>query len=303
MTEESLMGPAEYLGHQLLLDLQESKGHVPKSVFFKTWCIGARYLEDEHGFDVKLPRYWFRYGELVDQESINEQFYFRRSTSWGQKCAPVYDIDRDEFKLPDGGQRLIDNAVKWVINRFGKRDSAFVRQHQYTVYSPNQFIRTYSELRDYLDYTNLEEQAPLTRYPDYESNQEIVEHLLDEMLVTYPEDGFSEMYDLYLRWDDTARMMLAQGPNFTEFRNFLEDFIEALSESVIRIEYNSSIPEERLEDWERRKRRVIQDYRENLNRDRADLLRTDQSSGVLEQVSESYDEAVLDDMSDMTERH
>lgn len=298
MGGDSQLGPEEYLGHQLLLRLQESMGKVPRSVFFKTWCITDRYLEREHGVPLNLPRYWFKYGELVHEKSLpNDEFYFVQSGPWsGRSYHPVYALDFDSFNLGNVDKRALDNAVDWAISRFGGRDTEQVKSYQYLVYAPNEFIRTYSELRDYLEYTKLGQQAPLTRFPNYDSNEEVVEHLLDQMVIAFPEEEFGEMYTLYLRWDDTARLMLEQGPDYSEFEDFLEEFIEALSEAIIRLKHNQNIPDSRLEKWKDNREEVKSDFEADLSERRSRHLSKRKPSGLLNQVSKTYDETVLEDM-------
>lgn len=291
-----MMGPAEYLGHQLLLKLQERQGHVSRSVFFKTWCITSRYLEDELECNVELPRYWYKYGEIVDEISMNDDFYYSRTMPWGRKYIPLHDLSVDDFDVDESTRSKVDKGVKWAASRFGKRNTAYVKNYQYSIYSPNEFIRTYSSLRDYLEYTDLDEQAPLARYPDFNSNQDVVIHLLDEMQLTFPEDRFDEMHRLYLRWDDTARLLLDQEDDFSEFNEFLDEFIEALSRVEIQLKYHENIPEPRLQRWFDEREITKETFEDSLSDKRQLLMQEREPSSLLNKVSESFDETVSADL-------
>jgi hypothetical protein len=299
MSSSEQLGAAEYLGHQLLLRLQDTKGHIPRSVFLKTWCIASRYLEDEFDYDSGVPRYWYRYGEIVDETSINGDFYYRRTTPYGLKYQPVYDISAEDFDVPRDERHQIETVAESVVGRFGKRNTRAIKEHQYTAYAPNEFIRTYSELRDYLEYTKLDEQTPLMRFRGFESNEEVVEHLLDQMSTSYPDGRFEEMKPLYLRWDDTVRMILDQGPDYDLIESLLDSFIEALSQSVIQFEFNSNLPEERIERWSEEVDDAVDDFRQDLERERNRVLENRDSSGILNQISEEYDSEVNSEIEDL----
>lgn len=292
MSSSEQLEAAEYLGHQLLIRLQDTMGHIPRSIFLKTWCIASRYLEDEFEYDAGVPRYWYKYGEIVDETAINDDFYYQRSTPWGRKYQPVYDVSAEDFEVTDEERQQIEQVAESVVGRFGRRDTQAVKEHQYTAYAPNEFIRTYSELRDYLEYTKLDQQAPLLRFRGFESNEEVVKHLLDQMSTSYPDGRFEAMKPLYLRWDDTVRMVLDQGPDYDLIESLLDSFIEALSQSVIQLEYNSNLPEERVERWSEEAGEAIDNFKQDLNRERSKVLGEREQSGVLDQVSEEYDEEI-----------
>lgn len=295
MGEGSRFGPAEYLGHQLLLKHQETRGYIPRSVFHKLWTITTRYLQDEYNYDVELPMFWYKYGEMADEASVNNDFFYRRSAPWaGANYAPVYDINPEEFEVTEDEQSIISQGVNWSIRRFGRRKTRFLKQHQYLVYAPNEFIRSYSELRDRLQYTNLDEQQVLHGDFEVDSNEELVISLLDEMVINFPagKPGFSDLENLYLRWDDTARMLIEQTGDFGELDKFLDDFIAGLSRAVLQLEYHENIPSERFSDWEESAEEAYEDLVRIVSEHRNPLLEKRSDSGVLSRISETYDEDI-----------
>jgi len=299
MTEDGEFSASEYLGHQLLIRLQEEKGHISRSFFFKAWCLADRYIESELDFETGLPRYWYMYGEIPDETTVSDEFYYSNTTSWGRKYQPIYNIDLSRFDISKEEKDILDQGVRWAISRFGKRNTDFVKSLQYTEHAPNEFIRTYSELRDYLEYTDLDNQAPLQRFPEYESNQEVVEHLLDEMMITYPKEDFEEMYKLYLRWDDTARILLNSGVPFSEFEDFLDRFIEALSKVVIQISFSEDMPPNRVDRWQDERDDAKEEFADWLTTQRNELLDGRESSGLLDDLAEPYDQSVENSMSEL----
>lgn len=298
------LGAVEYLGHQLLLSHQKQRGMVPKTVFHKLWCISARYLEDEEGIDIGLPRYWYKYGEIVDEESVNDDFYGISSAPWGGRAyKPVWELDSDDFHIEPEEKETIDHTVKWTLNRFKLRRAPYLESYQYSVYSPNEFIRAYSELREHLQNTDLESQEVFTQHAsrpefDVESNRELVTEYLDLLVLTYPEneDGYNSFQDLFLRWDDTARLILKQDEPYEQLEDFLDEFVEVLSKAVLQMKYNENIPEERLGGWASKADQAVSDFEEYLENYRAELLAERKMSGVLDSVADTYDETVISDL-------
>lgn len=294
MGGEQDLGRAEYLGYKLLQELEASKGLVPRSFFFKVWCITDHYLQDEYEYASELPRYWYKYGELVDEQSIG-RFYNAPSAPWGgQRYYALPDIEEEQFEVTERGKEVIQRAVGWAIHRFGKANTRQVKAHQYMVYGPNEFIRTYSELRDMLDYTDLTSQSILPQSGDEtQSNTDLVENHLDQMISTYPdEEEYDFVYDLYLRWDDTARLLIEDEPQYEALFEFLDEFIGALSQCVLRFEYKSYIPSTRLDKWANDKESDRKTFETDLEETRSALLSNRETSGVLESVSEAYDQTV-----------
>lgn len=300
----STFGAAEYLGHQLLLHHQEQRGLVPKTVFHKLWCISDHHLSGNYGIDIGLPRYWYMYGEMVDEVSVDTGFRTAPSAPWGgQAYKPDWDLERSDFDITDEQRELIDSTVTWTLNRFDRRETRYLEFYQYQTHSPNDFIRAYSELRAHLQYVNLDVQdvlTPLAIRPGFEaeSNEELIEAYLDEMLITYPENipVFADFQTIYLRWDDTARLLLNETDAYAEFDDFLDRFIEALSKDVLKLTYHDDIPPERLEQWEAEADEATAEFESYLAARRSSLLETRELSGTLEDVSETFDETVLSDL-------
>lgn len=290
-------GAPELLGYRLLERLQESRGLVPKTVFHKVWSLSDRHASEEHGVEIGVPRYWYKYGEIVDEGSVDDGFFVSPSAPWGgQAYKPVYDHDSGEFDVTDRERRVVDETVAWALERFGDRAAQELEEYQYERYAPNEFVDSYSELRALLQYTDLDQQAPLTLFdparPDAEG--ELVERYLDEMVATFPDDEpvFEPLSDVFLRWEDTARLLVEQGYDYARLEEFLDGFVHVVSETVLRLQFTSGIDEDRVAEWRSERDRRIDQFASTLRDRRRDLLRDREQSGVLRSVSETYDDAI-----------
>jgi hypothetical protein len=293
------LGPWEYLGYKLIVKIKErSKRQISRSKFLKLNCVADRYLQDELDCDIGLPRYWYKYGEILDEHSTNREYFHAPSARGfsGQQYLTSREYATDEFDITDEEKELIDEAADWIALRFAKRNVEQIKAHQYRTHAPKEFIRAYSELRELLD-SNFEEQAILTRYSSKDaSNQELVTDLLDEMLMTYPKQRYEDMHGTYLRWDDTARLLVEDEPDYDVLKEFLDDFIEALSKVELRFEHASNVPEDRLDRWWGERDDILNDFERELENRRTSLLKDTEPSGELESVAEGYNEAVVNMM-------
>lgn len=290
------LGPQEYLGYRLIVKIKErSKRQISRSKFLKLNCIADRFLRDELDTDIGLPRYWYKYGEIMDEQSINGEFYHAPAARGysGQQYLTSREYDDDEFDIDEETREKINDAVEWTALRFAKRNADEIKNYQYQVQAPKEFIRAYSELRERLDVSNLEQQTVLGQFPSgEEGNKELATDLLDEMLLTYPKDEYDTIYDLYLRWDDTARLLIEDEPDFDALNEFLDEFIEALSKVELRFEHSEHVPEERMERWREERDDALDDFEATLRERRKELLRDRDPSGELERVAEEYNETV-----------
>jgi hypothetical protein len=297
MSEQSgELGPQEYLGYRLIVKIkQRSRRQISRSKFLKLNCIADRFLRDELDTDIGLPRYWYKYGEIMDEQSINGEFYHAPSARGyrGQQYLTSREYDDDEFDIDEETRERINDAVEWTALRFAKRNADEIKNYQYQVQAPKEFIRAYSELRERLDVSNLEEQTVLGQFSSSEEgNKELATDLLDEMLLTYPKNEYDTIYDLYLRWDDTARLLIKNEPDFDALNEFLDEFIEALSKVELRFEHSEHVPEERMERWREERNNALDDFEATLREMRKELLRDRKPSGELDKVAEDYNETV-----------
>jgi len=303
--ESGKLGAPEYLGYQLIVKIkQRSKRQISRSKFLKLNCIADRFLRDELDADIGLPRYWYKYGEILDEQAINGEFYHAPSARGfsGQQYLTSREFSPDEFNITEEERQKIEDAAEWTALRFAKRNAEQIKSHQYRAQAPKEFIRAYSELRERLDVSNLEEQTVLAYVTEAEDgNKELVIDLLDEMLLTYPKDEYDSIYHLYLRWDDTARILAEQERDFDALNEFLDEFIEALSKVELRFVHSENVPEERLEGWNVQREETMDEFEQILQDRRSELLSGQEPSGELEKVASEYNEAAANLMQRMND--
>ncbi|WP_435180435.1 hypothetical protein [Halorussus sp. AFM4] len=295
--DEPEFGEPEFLGWLLLKRLKEqSDDQISRSKFLKLCCIADRRLINVHGYEVGLPRYWYMYGELASEHEFSERFYNAPlAIGWdGQQYIPK-ELQVDDFDVSEEGLEFIPNAVDWTVRKFGRQNVEKIKQHQYEEYAENEFIRQYSELRWLLSTIDLGKQERLPNYgTSGESNEEYLRRQLDEMMAAYPDDEerYEDMKTLYLRWDDTVRLMVDQSVEYSRIAEFLDEFIQTLSKVVLRFAYNQNISDERLMDWEEDAAEEQAEFTTHLKNVRTELLRGRSRSTELDRVSDAYSQSI-----------
>lgn len=294
--EELEFGEPEFLGWLLLKELKEqSDDQISRSKFLKLCCIADRRLVDTHEYEVGLPRYWYMYGELANEHEFTGRFYNAPlAIGWdGQQYIPK-ELHSDLFDVSEEGLESIPKAVNWTVREFGRKNVEEIKQHQYEEYAANDFIRKYSELRWLLRTVDLGRQERLGNFGSGgESNEEYFKRQLDGMMSAYPdEERYEDMKRLYLRWDDTVRLMVEQSVEYSRIAEFLDDFIEVLSKSVLRFVDSQHISEERLSNWEEDAAEEKADFTSHLTEVRSDLLRSRSRSTELDRVSDTYSQTI-----------
>lgn len=319
-------GEPEFLCYRLLVRLkEESDAQITRGKFLKLPCLADEYLQREHNLDIGFPRYWYKYGEITSENDLNDDFYKSgqavgfsarqyvpsddiKNIGWEDQqrfgedndlYLPFDEIEEDDFNVDEDNRRLINDAVRWVTHKFGTSPVREIRRYQYQTHAPREFIRAYSELRWQLE--NIEPtQTGLPGQEKVRSRKDIIEDLLDEMVITYP-DEFTEMETLFLRWEDTARLLLNNGTDYNQLEKFFESFVESLSKVELRFHFNQNISEERLERWNEEAAQVREEFEVELDEERQGLLleQPDNAVSEFDKVSEPFDEAVLADLEEI----
>jgi len=203
-------GQSEYLGYLMLEHLYEVDNRpVSRSKFWKLCCIADRRLIDQEGIDIGFPRYWYKYGELASAHDLSRDFFNAPSARFwsGQEFHLDREIPEHEFDVSPDVRDAIKRAVRTTVDRFGKDSVDEIKAHQYRKHPPNDFIEAYSRMRAQFESVNLNKQELLFEHTEGGTDA-YFEHLLDEMLDTFPRRRYEEVLALYLRWDDTMRLML-----------------------------------------------------------------------------------------------
>lgn len=290
-------GPQEYLGYLLIKeyhDLYDSP--ISWSKYWKLCCIADTYLMDELDVDVGFPRHWYKYGETAEFASIDRSYLQAPSARFwdGQEVLPDREIPETEFDVTEEQRDAVVEAVQWVLAEFGDQEVAFLKEHQYTEHAPNQFIQEYSELRAIFQSVDLDIQRLISEFYEDEEKNFVVEKL-NAMVETFP-NAYAEVENEYLLWDDTMRMMLENEADAVELKQFLDTFIERLSEIVLRFEHRSNIPEWRLAEWVEEKEEKKQQLRTQIEQRRDLYLTGKPIDATFSAMADIYDDTIKGDL-------
>lgn len=298
MAEDDKFREPEFLGWALLTKLKfQSDDQVSRSKFLKLICIADRRLQESENINVGLPRYWYMYGELVNEHEFAGRFYNApKAIGWeGQRYIPK-NLEFDDFDISEELIGEILPIVEEVVSDLGRENVEDIKEYQYTEFAENEFIRKYGNLRWILKNIDLGKQIRLEYFEQGLSNEQYVKGHLDGMMENYPEDesGFDEMRPLYLKWDDTIRLMLEQSVEYSKIAEFLDEFIGVLSKSVLRLKYHQNISSERLSRWEEEGKDAQIDFRTEIEDERKRLFDSRSKSKELDKVSDTYSAAIAE---------
>ena len=273
-------GASEYLCYRLLVELDENAPNaVSRSKFHKLSCLTDRYLDSRLGHDVGFPRYWYVYGEVVDEQTLNGDFYLAPSAKYwsGQRYLPAEDVSDWQFDVDGERKAVVDEAVEWAVGKFARSNAETITKYLYREHIPNEFVRTYSDLRNRLNRVNLNEQSTLGDFVNTaRSTRGVVVDALETMVETYPREDYPEAYELFAEWYDTVELLLdAEDPDYEVVAEFLDSFITMLSKVELRFHHRQHIPDERIKVWEDERLDAKETFAEKLSEKRRELLDAD----------------------------
>lgn len=301
--DEDGLGPPEYLVYRVLVErYDQDDQETGRTRTHKLSCLTDRHLAEEYDRHIQLPTHWYMYGRTIDEASISTNISFTPAANYfdGQAYYPADQVSDSDFEhLDEGLKDDIFNAASEVVDRYGKKTAEELEQIQYQEYAPNDFIRAYGELRSYIGEALLSD-TDQHLFDDYvpDSERTVFEAILDEMLVNFPKEEY-ELYETYLVWDDTMRLLYDQGASPRELHNFFESLIEVLSEAILRFQHRSHIPEGRLRRWQESREETLENFRNSVEEKRSTVLARDANSGnELEGVADAYNETIIQELDD-----
>ncbi|GCF13231.1 hypothetical protein Harman_11660 [Haloarcula mannanilytica] len=300
--DELELGEKEYLGYWVLRIREETGGQpISRSVFWKLCCLTDRHLIREYSLDISFPRHWYKYGEVGEAHSLTRDFFKApKARFWQGQEYHSKEIPETAFEVDNERKTVIRQAALETVREYQDKSAQGLKEIQYNEFAPNDFIESYSKLREHLEkLDSITEDNDNTRQVDlhdFIENEERdhIEKLLDKMVTTYPREKYPDVYRLYLRWDDTMRMLVEQNRSIHEQKVFLELFVEKLSEITLRFEHNHAIPEERLESWQEARDDKIEQLNEGIEETRKECLSRREQSGELESIAHIYDEVIME---------
>jgi hypothetical protein len=281
------LGAPEYLCYYVLEQFQDEwDDGVPRSVFLHGSCICDRMLQDVVNLDVETPRYWYIFGEVVDEHSLCSDFYQRSAAPHrdGPVYAPSPEVTKFDFDISNTVMRQIETAGDLTVVELTSKEPAAVERHVVQEFAPTEFIREYTALRETLEGCDHDAQTTLGEFePTINSvRQQVLQHV-DGLERTYPRADYPEMAPHFDTWVRTVRELLEGERPFALIDRLVDSLIEAMCKVEIRFHHRQHVDDRRVRDWEREKIDVKEKFAtqlEDLQRDLVTNPRT--SDGGLE---------------------
>ncbi len=216
-----------------------------KPIFYKYHFFKFMNLLDlrlkAQGVDIKLPGYWYKYGFYVDLNFLDAVLPRKFSENYvlGNGIVPAVHTRRD-YKIKADIKRKVDSTVRRLWNQYGFKPNygAKAKKDSYEMNAPYEFN---SIFQDYIE-TVKRKEVGLT------SRKEQLEPLLDNLLNTFSEEDFPELFDVYLEWDDTTRLIvdcISNKGQYSLTNSLMELFWDVYSNGV-RIRHHQNIPDNKI---------------------------------------------------------
>jgi hypothetical protein len=300
---DSGLGPPEYLVYRVLWELRENTGgETGRTKFHKLCILADKKLNEEYNRNIGLPQYWYKYGKTLAESEIDDTVTFSPTSNHrrGYAYYPADQVSESDFDHLDEDLKddIFQVAIE-VVDEHGDKDYQELEKYQYENFPPHEFVTAYADLRWYLSTISSDKNQKTIEYFTDPSEKSTIEELLDEMLVSFDEDEFEEIYDLYLDWDDTVRLLNEEGASARELLDFTETFIEAIAKAVLRFKNQSHISDQRLNEWKEEKEKVLNDLEKKIQRRRKSTLSGRSSSEGLRDISDAYNETISDELEDL----
>lgn len=246
----------------------ERKPVMAKYHFFKLMNLLDTRLKKQE-VDIKLPGYWYQYGFFIEIRFLDavlprdfSKFYMINQNNI---VPPLYP--RRKYDISDDIKLKIDSTVRWLWKKYGFKSNygTKAKKESYEINAPYEFNTIFQE---YIETANHKEVGFISR-------KESLEPVLDKLLSEFPETDFPELYDTFLGWDDTTRLVLDCVPEKEQYnlvKKLMDLFWESYSKGV-RIQYNQNIPLPDIsEQWKKEYEYAISNAYKQIENIRKDVL-------------------------------
>lgn len=295
------LGPPEYLAYRVLHERKSQHGgETGRTQFHKLCCLTDKHLKEDFDREIGFPKHWYKYGRMAHEGLISSEVTFTPQANYksGQAYYPADRVNESDFDhLSEDLRDDIFSAAQDIVQKHGDKTAEELEEFQYKNDAPNDFVKAYGDLRLRIAarIVDDEEQASFDSFRD-DREKTLMEDLLDDMLVNFPEDDYEGIYDEYLLWDDTFRLLHEQDASARVLHEFLETFIEQLSKTYLRFEDNSNIPEEEIEKWEEEREEEIEKLEKEIRKRRDAAMEGRVPTNELDSVAEAYNETIAEEI-------
>lgn len=319
MSNPDLGGP-EYLCYEVVRQMTDADRDVPKTDFNKLCFLVYKELQDR-GLDVKLPHYWYQYGEVVDTEEINIEWLNWEPTRWEQRRGERAVIDPeysdDDFIADGGTKRGTRSVVTDVVDEYkSEYGTDIAKQYTYEIYAPNNFIIHLNNLRSHVEDTdpggrldadvhvpNVEVSFRDFQPDETEDSDDFsaadssdvdlgqIEDWLNKLVETYPHDYYTYADTEFRHWESLCRQMVRNQITGTLI-HFINDFWLMFSRVELRINHHENISPVKVQRWRNEREEHIEQFRSTLKDRRDFVLQNREPTNKLDNYAESYSNVV-----------
>lgn len=212
-----------------------------KTHFFKLMNLLDTRLKTQD-IDIGLPGYWYQYGFYVELPFFDAVLPRKFSEQYMRgNCMYPSRLSKDSYNIASHIKNTIDSVINNLWNQFGYQSGygQLAKDESYKVNAPYKFNTIFQE---YLEIVNRKEVG-------FASKKEILEPILNNLLSEFPENDYPELYDIYLEWDDTTRLILdcvPAGKIQNDVVKALKDLFWKTYSKGVRIQHNQNIPIDNL---------------------------------------------------------
>lgn len=212
---------------KLVEQFSEKPYYLGKTRFNKLIYKIYRKLKDENNINLRLPNYWYRYGNTTIMELLPDVTETVESVWRGEPRE--YLVVKSGVTKPElnGSKKIIDTVVKEVFKNFGYHRLNRIIEEHYS-FAPYEFQQPYLKLRKAIE-TRTNEIA-LDSFGIGTSN---VYNLVYEMMSKFEDEEFAEILPEVLEWKSIISYLARHYPNENkEIQTVMEPFIDIMSAAL-----------------------------------------------------------------------
>ena len=201
--------------------------YLGKTRFNKLIYKIYRKLKDENNIDLRLPNYWYKYGNTTIMELLPDVTETVESIWRGNP--KKYIVLKSGVVKPElnGNKKIIDTVVKEVFKDLGYHRLNRIIEDNYS-FAPYKFQHPYLKLRETIETRN--DKIALDSFGIGVAN---IYNLVYEMMSKFEDKEFAEILPGVLEWKSVISYLARHYPNEnTEIQTVMEPFINLISAAL-----------------------------------------------------------------------
>ena len=236
-----------------------NEGIISQTKFYKLLYLLSDNLK-RNGLEIKLPFYWYRYGPVVPYFILPEEVFTLIPKSWGKA---VIMGSKRSFEVSQGLREIIDDAVNSLKIQYGQSKTKKIVMDVYKL-APYEFQRKYKDFIKHLE-IKISLRNTLPSYP-LKEHEDI--RRLEEMIDSFEEMDFPQIYDELLQW----RLLLKN--SLIKLNEVDDTYLEYLSNSYwdklfckhLQVKTQENMPSGLIKKWERDLPISSEDYKKEFKK-------------------------------------